>query len=83
MIFTGALLIDRVFEYVDLLCAVIMVLFTICGVITGYLKSIELMFFMFLAQGTLETVLNMGKGTYYFIFNNTTNIVKHDRRPIN
>ena len=39
----------------------IVLLYTLSGVATGYLKSIELTFVNLLIQGTLETILNMGK----------------------
>ena len=58
---TGALTIDRLFSYVDLMSAGIVLLYTLSGVATGYLKSIELTFVNLLIQGTLETILNMGK----------------------
>ena len=58
---TGALTIDRLFSYVDMMSAGIILLYTLSGVTTGYLKSIELTFVNLLIQGTLETILNMGK----------------------
>ena len=61
MVHTGALTIDRLFSYVDLMSAGIVLLYTLSGVTTGYLKSIELTFVNLLIQGTLETILNMGK----------------------
>lgn len=59
--YTGALLIDRLFEYIDWVSAGTVSLYTICWVVTGYVKSIEFMFFILLAQGTLDTFFKVGK----------------------
>ena len=38
-----------------------MTLFLFFGVYAAYLRTIEMMFAVLLAQGTLETILNIGK----------------------
>mgnify|MGYP001792877280 FL=1 len=54
-------MIDRLFYHIDLVSGIVAALFTFVGVAAAYVKSIELMFMVLLAQGVLETFMNMSK----------------------
>ena len=63
--FLGGIVIDRLFYHIDLVSGIVVALFTFVGVAAAYVKSIELMFMVLLAQGVLETFMNMSKSMLY------------------
>ena len=54
-------MVDRLIDHIDLVSVITMALFLFFGVYAAYVRTIEMMFAVLLAQGTLETILNIGK----------------------
>lgn len=63
--FAGGILVDRFFNNIDLFSVVVMLLFTFFGVVSAYVRNIGLMFIVFLMDGSLKTILNIGR--FYII----------------
>lgn len=56
----GGLTVDRWFKHIDIMVAVMLVLYTAVGVGAAYVQSIVALFIVFFIQGTVETWLQTG-----------------------
>lgn len=58
---TGGLTVDRWYRQVNLMVAVVLIMYTAVGVGVGYVQNITLLYIVFFLQGSTETLLQTGK----------------------